>query len=130
MAITGIEHVAVVSKNTAAIKDWYMEVFGGKVVYDNGKGTYFLQFEDGSMIEFVTASEDKPDDVERSAGIRHLAFSVTSEAFDEIVPVLKADERVCEVHDVSENAKGLKTYWFRDIEGNFAHLIYRPEPLV
>jgi catechol 2,3-dioxygenase-like lactoylglutathione lyase family enzyme len=113
MAITGIEHVAIVSHDTAALKDWYMKVFGGKVVYDNGKGTYFLQFED----------------VEKSAGIRHLAFSVTSEAFDEIVPVLKADERVTEVHDVSENAKGLKTYWFRDIEDNFAHLIYRPTPL-
>ncbi|MCD7836211.1 MAG: hypothetical protein LUG83_06125 [Lachnospiraceae bacterium] len=46
------------------------------------------------------------------------------------MPVLKADERVEEVHDVSENAKGLKTYWFKDIEGNFMHLIYRPTPLV
>ena len=58
------------------------------------------------------------------------AFSVTPAAFDEIVAKLKADERVEEVHDVSENAKGLKTYWYRDIEGNFSHLIYRPEPLM
>ena len=49
--VNGIEHVAVVSKNTAALKDWYMEMYGGRVVYDNGKGTYFLQFADGSMIE-------------------------------------------------------------------------------
>lgn len=129
MAINGIEHIGVVSPDTAALKDWYIQVFGGKVVYDNGKGALFLQFEDGSMIEFVPATEDKQVDAERTAGIRHLAFSVTSEAFDEIVPVLKADERVEEVHDVSENAAGLKTYWFRDIEGNFAHLIYRPTPL-
>ena len=100
--VNGIEHVAVVSKNTAALKDWYMEMYGGRVVYDNGK----------------------------QAGIRHLAFSVTPAAFDEIVAKLKADERVEEVHDVSENAKGLKTYWYRDIEGNFSHLIYRPEPLM
>ena len=71
MAIIGIEHVAIVSYDTAALKDWYMEMFGGKVVYDNGKGTYFLQFADGSMIEFVTAQADKPEDVEKSAGIRH-----------------------------------------------------------
>ena len=129
MAILGIEHVGIVSYDTAALKDWYMKVFGGKVVYDNGKGTYFLQFADGSMIEFVAAQSEKPDDVERSAGIRHIAFGVSSEAFDEIVPVLKADERVEEVHDVSENANGLKTYWYRDIEGNFCHLIYRPTPL-
>ena len=129
MAITGIEHVAIVSYDTAALKDWYMEMFGGKVVYDNGKGTYFLQFTDGSMIEFVSAQSDKPEDVEKSAGIRHIAFGVSSEAFDEIVPKLKSDDRVEEVHDVSENAKGLKTYWYRDIEGNFSHLIYRPTPL-
>ena len=29
-----------ISKNTAALKDWYMEMYGGRVVYDNGKGTY------------------------------------------------------------------------------------------
>lgn len=126
----GIEHIGIVSKDTARLKDWYMQVFGGKVVYDNGKGTYFLAFEDGSMVEFVMATEDKPIDVEKSAGIRHLALAVSSEEFDKIVPILKADERIEEVHDVSENAKGLKTYWFRDIDGNFAHLIYRPEPLV
>ena len=102
--VNGIEHVAVVSKDTAALKDWYMEMYGGRVVYDNGKGTYFLQFADGSMIEFVMATDDKTADVEKQAGIRHLAFSVT--------------------------AKGLKTYWYRDIEGNFSHLIYRPEPLM
>lgn len=128
--VSGIEHIAIVSKNTAALKDWYMKVFGGKVVYDNGKGTYFLAFEDGSMIEFVSAESDRIEDTEKSAGIRHIAFSVSSDAFDEIVAVLKSDKKVEEVHDISENAKGLKTYWFRDIEGNFMHLIYRPEPLV
>ena len=128
--VSGIEHIGIVSKDTAALKDWYMQGFGGKVVYDNGKGTYFLAFEDGSMIEFVSAEEDRIADAERLAGIRHIALAVTAEAFDEIVPVLKADDRVEEVHDVSENAKGLKTYWFRDIDGNFMHLIYRPEPLV
>lgn len=128
--VTGIEHIGIVSKDTAALKDWYMKVFGGKVVYDNGKGTYFLAFEDGSMIEFVSASSNKGDEEERMAGIRHIALTVSADAFDEIVPVLKADERVEEVHDVSENAKGLKTYWFKDIDGNFMHLIYRPEPLV
>ena len=46
--VNGIEHVAVVSKDTAALKDWYMEMYGGRVVYDNGKGTYFLQFADGT----------------------------------------------------------------------------------
>ena len=28
--VNGIEHVAVVSKDTAALKDWYMEMYGGR----------------------------------------------------------------------------------------------------
>ena len=128
--VQGIEHIGIVSKDTAALKDWYLKVFGGKVVYDNGKGTYFIAFEDGSMIEFVSAEAERCEDVERSAGIRHIALAVDENSFNEIVAVLKADDKVEEVHDVSENAKGLKTYWFKDIEGNFMHLIYRPTPLV
>ena len=128
--VQGIEHVAIVAKNTAVLKDWYMEMYGGRVVYDNGKGTYFLQFPDGSMIEFVVAQTGRSGESEKSPGIRHLAFSVSPKNFDEIVAKLKADSRVEEVHDVSENAKGLKTYWYKDIEGNFSHLIYRPDPLI
>ena len=128
--VQGIEHIGIVSKDTAALKDWYLKMFGGEIVYDNGKGTYFLAFPNGDMIEFVSAEGDRPAEIERTAGLRHVALAVDSQSFDELVPMLKADERVEEVHDVSENAKGLKTYWFKDIEGNFMHLIYRPEPLV
>ena len=128
--VQGIEHIGIVSKDTAALKDWYLKTFGGEIVYDNGKGTYFLAFPNGDMIEFVSAEENRPAEIERTAGLRHIALAVDSQSFDELVPMLKTDERVEEVHDVSENAKGLKTYWFRDIDGNFMHLIYRPEPLV
>ena len=38
----GIEHVAIFSNDTQALKDWYIAQFGWKTVYDNGKGTFFL----------------------------------------------------------------------------------------
>ena len=82
------------------------------------------------MFEIIVADADKPADTETTAGIRHIALAVGSEEFDEIVKVLKADARVEEIHDVSVNANGLKLYWFRDIDGNYMHIIYRPEPLV
>lgn len=128
--VHGIEHSAIAAKNSKELAQWYVDTFGCKIVYDNGKGTYFVAFENGDMIEIISAAYDKPADEEKTAGIRHLALAVGSKEFDELVPVLKNEPRVTEVHDVSENAKGLKTYWFRDIEGNFMHLIYRPEPLV
>ena len=128
--ILGMEHIAIASKDTLALKNWYQDMFGGEVVYDNGKGCYFLAFPDKTMIEFVVADRDKPEDVQTTAGIRHIAFAVDQENFDPTVAKLKADPRVETVIDVKENAKGIKTYWFRDCEGNFAHLIYRPNPLV
>lgn len=130
LMVSGIEHTAIAAKDSKALTDWYVKTFGLKIVYDNGKGTYFTAFENGDMFEIIQADTDKPEDTEKTAGIRHIALSTTSEAFDELVPVLKADPRVEEVHDVSQNDKGLKTYWFRDIEGNYMHLIYRPTPLV
>ena len=128
--VTGIEHTAIAAKDSKVLADWFVTTFGCKIVYDNGKGTYFVAFENGDMIEIISADTDKPADTEKTAGIRHLALSVTSQVFDELVPVLKADSRIEEIHDVSENDKGLKTYWFRDIEGNYMHLIYRPVSLV
>ena len=126
----GIEHIAIFAKDTKALSDWYKDLFDGEIVYDNGKGTYFVAFENGDMLEIIKATEERCEDKETTAGIRHIALAVSSESFDELVKVLKAEPRVTEVHDVSVNDKGLKTYWFRDIEDNFMHLIYRPTPLV
>ena len=105
--VHGIEHTAIVAKDSKALTEWYVKTFGCKVVYDNGKGTYFPAFEDGSMFEVMQATEDKQDDIETTAGIRHIALTVTSEVFDELVPVLKADPKVTTVHDVTINDKGL-----------------------
>ena len=128
--VKGIEHIGIAAKDSKRLTDWYVKTFGTKVVYDNGKGTYFVAFENGDMIEIISAESLGVEIEEKTAGIRHIAIAVDKEDFDEVVETLKADVGVEEVHDVSENAKGIKTYWFRDIEGNFMHLIYRPTPLV
>lgn len=127
--INGIEHLAIISKDTAKLKDWYMSMFGGDVVYDNGKGTYFLAFADKSMIEFIMSDLENGTNELKTGGIRHIALSVGDKEFDELVAKLKADN-VEVLTDVSVNPKGLKTFFFRDIDGNILHLIYRPEPLV
>lgn len=128
--IKGIEHIGIAARDSKALTDWYVKTFGTKIVYDNGKGTYFVAFENGDMIEIVSAQGEAGINDEKTAGIRHIALTVDKESFESVVKILKADSGVEEVHDVSENAKGIKTYWFRDIEGNFMHLIYRPTPLI
>lgn len=127
--VKGIEHVAILSKDTKALSDWYKEMFDLKTVYDNGKGTYFLAFESGDMLEFVKTdiSEEKKNHM--TAGIRHLAFSIDDGKFEPMVEKLKkAGTEV--VTDISVSPKGIKTFFFRDIDANVCHLIVRPEPLV
>ncbi len=126
--ITGIEHIAVCAKDTAALKDWYVKMFDFKVVYDNGKGTYFVAAPDGSMIEIIAADKDMGKNEPNDSGVRHFALSVTDDGFEKMVEKLKA-EGVEVVTDVKEK-NGIKTFFFRDIEGNIFHLIYRPNPLV
>ena len=126
--ITGIEHIAVCAKDTAALKDWYVKIFDFKVVYDNGKGAYFVAAPDGSMIEIIAADKDMGKNQPNDSGVRHFALSVTNDGFDKMVEKLKA-ENVEVVTDVIEK-NGIKTFFFRDIEGNIFHLIYRPNPLV
>lgn len=124
--VKGIEHVAIFAKDTSSLKEWYIKMFGFKTVYDNGKGTYFLMAPDGAMIEFVKTGEDGEVLGDKVAGIRHLALSV--DHFEEMVDLLK-QEKVEVVTDAVVSAKGIKTFFFRDPEGNILHLIDRPVPL-
>ena len=123
----GIEHIAIYAKDTKALSDWYKDMFDGEVVYDNGKGTYFIAFSDKSMIEFCSAeSENVPTEL-TTPGIRHIAMSV--DEFDTLAKKV-ADSGAPILKEANVNAKGIGTIFFRDPEGNIVHLISRPEPLV
>lgn len=124
--MVGIEHVGIFSNDTAALKDWYIDMFGWKVVYDNGKGTYFLKADDGGMIEFCMAVKDGEKQDIKATGIRHIAISVLE--FDEMVEKLK-NAGVKVLTDAAVSAKGIGTFWFEDPDGNVLHLINRPSPL-
>ena len=122
----GIEHIGIFSNNTDTLKDWYIKMFDWKVVYDNGKGTYFLKADDGSMIEFVKTDIDGGIHDMKATGLRHIAISVDN--FDELVKKL-TDSGVKILTEPAVNAKGIGTMFFEDPDGNVLHLINRPMPL-
>ena len=126
--ITGIEHVAIFANDTKKLSDWYVDMFDGKIVYDNGKGTYFVAFSDKSMIEFCSnESEENALTALETPGIRHIALAVDD--FD--AAVAKAKEAGVEVlKEACVAANGIGTMFFRDPEGNILHFISRPTPLV
>lgn len=123
----GIEHIAIFAKDTKALSNWYKDMFEGEIVYDNGKGTYFVAFADKSMIEFCSASGENNPTALEEAGIRHIAIS--TDDFDNLCKkVIESGVEILKPATVSD--KGIGTIFFRDIEGNILHLISRPTPLV
>ena len=100
----GIEHIAIFAKDTKMLSDWYKDLFDGEIVYDNGKGTYFVAFSDKSMIEFCTASSETVPTELSVGGIRHIAISVDD--FAPLVDKVKAITR----EEVIEVAKAVKLH--------------------
>ena len=123
----GIEHIAIYAKDTKKLSDWYKQIFDGEVVYDNGKGTYFIAFSDKSMIEFCSSESDNIPTELTVPGIRHIAISVDD--FEALVSRVK-DTGVEILKDAVVSDKGIGTMFFRDPEGNILHLISRKTPLI
>lgn len=126
--IKGIEHIAICAKDTKALAHWYVDVFGWKIVDDNGKGNYFLKAADGSMVEVMQSNGEDFTSSLFEGGIRHIALSIGAYSFDTMVAKLKG-VGVEVVTDVTVAESGVKTFFFKDIEGNIFHLIYRPVAL-
>ncbi|TCO76494.1 VOC family protein [Marinisporobacter balticus] len=124
-----MEHIGICAKDTMRLKDWYVKVFDFKIVYDNKKEkpTYFLLMEDENMIEIYPMEHAvAPKDTKKYQGIRHIAFG-TDQIEKEYENLLKNDVEIIE--ELTTSSKGIKTAWFKDLEGNIMHFIQRPEPL-
>jgi len=126
--VTGIEHLAIFSSDTAKLKDWYIKMFDFKQVYDNGKGTYFLKAQDGFMLEFVVGNTGEIPKDHTIMGLRHIAISVGLDNFEKMVEKLKA-VNVEVISEATISDKGVGTFFFRDPDGNVLHLISRKVPL-
>ena len=124
--VYGIEHVAICAKDPKKLVDWYVEYLNFRLVYDNGKGTYFIALPEGDMLEIIAEGADVDKSCATASGIRHLALSVND--FETVVDRLKG-AGVEEIPELAKVKDKIKTYFFRDPEGNIIHLIYRVNPL-
>ena len=126
--VVGIEHIAIYTKNVSGLARWYADFFGGRIVFDNGKGCCFVAFSDNSMIEFCDSARPEYEDIYfDKPGMRHLAF--TSDNFYEDVSKVRA-AKVTIIREPSIGEGGVKTMFFADPEGNILHLISREKHLV
>lgn len=122
--IKGIEHTAIAAADVASLADWYVAVLGFEIVYQS-PNAIFVQAPDGSMIEFIHSEGDRPPNVFKTPGIRHLALTVSD--FDSAHSKLQ-EYQVAFLTEPQES-KGNRVVFFSDPEGNILHLLYRAHPL-
>ena len=121
-----IEHYGIMSENPLSLAAWYCHVLGFKDLFKpSGEGMpVFIKDENDNVLEFFQKPEafNYPDSQERK--IQHLSLSISD--FDEAVSYLES-KRIVFAEDSFTIFMGGRVRFFQDIEGNWIHLIYRPE---
>jgi glyoxylase I family protein len=126
---SGFEHAAIAAHDSKGLADWYIKIFGLRVVYDNGKTppTYLLSAPDGTVIEIMPAAcEDRTIYGQYAPGLRHLAIAVPD--FEAALDHLR--KHGVEAFFDYRPSEASKLIFFRDPEGNILHLIWRAGPLI
>jgi glyoxylase I family protein len=121
------EHLGLPAQNPAALKDWYVNILGAKVIFDNGKTppAYFLTLGGGLMLEIYQANAALQETADNSlAGWRHLALQVESieQAREEL-----ESKGVTFPEPVKPAGGGGQVLFFRDPENNLLHFVERPK---
>lgn len=120
----GIEHFAIASANPRRLAEWYAATLEFEITFEYA-GNYFIEAQNGGLIEIIPAEGEAPESGMRTQGMRHIAISVND--FDAARQRLAAQGVKFE-GDPYVNA-GNRLVFFRDPEQNLIHLIQRQKPL-
>jgi predicted enzyme related to lactoylglutathione lyase len=120
-----LEHIAIPAADPKALKNWYEQALGAKLVFDNGQNppTYLISL--GQVwLEIYAAEANSPErGNNRLAGFRHLALKVNS------IATTKTELEKRGVHftePIRPAAGAGNVLFFTDCEGNLLHLVERP----
>jgi glyoxylase I family protein len=120
-----VEHLALPAANPAALRNWYEQVLGAKLLLDNGQNppTYLISL--GNLwFEIYAAEAPLPGrGNNKLAGFRHLALRVDS--LDEAKAELEK-RGVKFTEEIKPAGGGGRVLFFADSEGNLLHLVERP----
>lgn len=124
--IQGLEHIALASPDPVKLAQWYVDHLNFTIYSQSPTSkTTFVRAPNGGMLEIIASnSEPRPQQL-RDPGIRHLAIAVTG--FDAEYERLKA--KGVEFVTSPETAKGNTVVFFKDLDGNYVHLIQREKPI-
>ena len=118
----GIEHTAIASPDPEALGQWYEAKLDFPIVHRYA-GNVFVRASDGTMLEIIPSEGERPMTAIKTPGIRHLAVTVAD--YDAGVKELKS--RGVEIFD-EVTAGSNRLAFFRDLDDNILHLIFRGVP--
>jgi glyoxylase I family protein len=125
---TGVDHVAIAAKDPRRLSDWYCEVLGLRVLFDNGKEppTTLVGGDMGAVIEIMpdngaAAYLHQPYD----PGIRHIALRVRDFEAAHAALVAKVEGLTAP----GPAAGGGQIAFFHDPEGNLLQIVSRDREL-
>ena len=127
--VSGVEHVAIAARDSRRLIEWYCDVLGMRVVFDNGKEppTCLVGGTTGAVLEIMpdngsAAADHQPLD----PGIRHIAFRVA----DMAAAHAALQGRVLGLTPPGPAAGGGQIAFFHDLEGNLVQLVSRERDIL
>jgi glyoxylase I family protein len=127
--VSGVDHVAIAAKDSRALVDWYCEILGMRVLFDNEKDppTCLVGGDMGAVVEIMpdngaAVTSHQPLD----PGIRHIALRVKD--FEAAYASLQG--KVLGLMPPGPAAGGGQIAFFHDPEGNLLQLVSRERELV
>jgi glyoxylase I family protein len=122
----GIEHTAIASPDPGKLAQWYVDHLGFTINYQSASSsTTFVKAPNGSMFEIIASEGTRAPQTRKDPGLRHVAIAVDD--FDAACGKLKAAG--VQFLEEPSASKGNRLVFFKDLDGNFLHLIQREKPL-
>jgi catechol 2,3-dioxygenase-like lactoylglutathione lyase family enzyme len=120
----GLEHTAIASPDPKRLAEWYVQKLDFRINHTYG-GNYFVRASNGTLLELIPSEGDRAPQQMKDPGIRHLAIAVDD--FDAAMEDLR--KRGVEFLAEPFAIQGNRLVYFSDADGNYLHLIQRPQPL-
>lgn len=121
-----IEHFAIYAADTIALKDFYVDALGMRVIVETAGDppAYFLADDGGMAIEIIGRPHGEAAVNQR--WVCHVAFWVDD--FKAAKAALEARGIVFETDTLIDN-ESMQTAFFKDPEGNRGQIVWRRRPL-
>lgn len=127
--VMGIDHVAIAAQDSKALAEWYCEVLGMRVLFENGKepATYLVGGTMGAVLEIMPDNgAERAKHQPLDPGIRHIAFRVAD--MESAHAALQG--KVLGLTAPGPAAGGGQIAFFHDLEGNLVQLVTRDQELL